>query len=75
MKKEELKVRIQNLLVITMERKDIQLMYVGVRVLNQNAKPKSMDHYQKCNKQGHQTHECRNKTMNVQKFEGHCYNY
>ena len=25
---------------------------------NQNAKPKFMAHYHKCNKQGHQRHEC-----------------
>ena len=28
----------------------------------------------KCNKQGHQAHECRTRTMNVPKFEGYYYN-
>ena len=38
---------------------------------NQNVKPKFMTHYHKCNKQGHQTHECRTRAMNVPKFKGH----
>ena len=42
---------------------------------NQNAKPKFMTHYHKCNKQGHQTHECYTKTTKVPKFEGYYYNY
>ena len=33
-----------------------------------------MTHYHKCNKQGHQTHECRTRTINVPKFEGNYYN-
>ena len=39
---------------------------------NQNVKPKKMVHYHKCNKKGHQAHECRTKTMNTQKFEEYC---
>ena len=41
----------------------------------QNAKPKFMNHYHKCKKQGHQEHECKTKTMNAPKFEIHYYNY
>ena len=33
-----------------------------------------MTHCHKCNKQGHQAHECRTKTMHTQRFEGYCYN-
>ena len=38
---------------------------------NQNAKPKPMAHYQKCNKKGHQTHECWTRITKVANFEGH----
>ena len=41
---------------------------------NEKAKEKSMTYYQKCKKQGHQTHECWTKITKVPKFEGHYYN-
>ena len=34
-----------------------------------------MIHCHKCNKKGHQAHECRIKTMHTQIFEGYFYNY
>ncbi len=44
------------------------------KTVNQNVKHKSMVHYHKCKKQGHQAYECRTKTMHTQRFEGYCYN-
>ena len=34
-----------------------------------------MAHCQKCQNQGHQTHECWTKITKTPKFEGHCYTY
>ena len=41
---------------------------------NQNVNHKSIVHYHKCNKQGHQAHEFKTKTMQKQIFEGYFYN-
>ena len=41
------------------------------KTINQNVKQKSMGHLHKCNKQGHQAHECKIKTMHTQRFEGY----
>ena len=41
------------------------------KTANQNPKKKFMGYYHKCNKQGHQAHECRTKTISTQRFEGY----
>ena len=43
--------------------------------INQHEKPNNMGHCHKYNKKGHQTHECKTRTMHALIFEGYCYNY
>lgn len=44
------------------------------KIANQNPKQKFIGHYHKCNKQGHQAHECKINTIRTQRFQGYCYN-
>ena len=44
------------------------------RKTNQSDIPENKGHCHKCNKQGHQTQDCRPKTMRTPRFDGHYYN-
>ena len=75
LKKEISKVRTQNPLVIIVVRKDILLMCAGARMQISMTNLKTWVIVHKCNKQGHQAHDWKTRTIRTPRFEGYYYNY